>query len=101
MDVKDIKPLLGIDMLYNVDDVNVSPLEWANEHKEEVKAYVEKTGVLLIRGFKNIDENDFGAILSLLFGGELIDYAYRSTPRTELKNKVYTATEYHHSEWIQ
>ncbi|MEM9338701.1 MAG: TauD/TfdA family dioxygenase [Bacteroidota bacterium] len=100
MDITKIKPLLGLDMLYNVEDENSSPLEWANENKEEVKAFVEKTGVLLIRGFKNIDENDFGSILSLLFGGELIDYAYRSTPRTELKNNVYTATEYHHSEWI-
>ncbi|MEL6558315.1 MAG: TauD/TfdA family dioxygenase [Bacteroidota bacterium] len=100
MDLKKIEPLLGIDMLYNVEEDNVSPLDWANEHKEVVKSFVEKNGVLLIRGFDNIGENEFGDVLSQLFGGELIDYAYRSTPRTELKGKVYTATEYHHSEWI-
>ena len=100
MDTQNIEQLLGLNMLYNVEDKNISPLDWANENKEKVKAFVEKNGALLIRGFKNVEENDFGAILSLLFGGELIDYAYRSTPRTELKNKVYTATEYHHSEWI-
>ena len=100
MNTEKIESLLGIDMLYNVEHPDISPLTWANENKEEVKAFLEKTGVLLVRGFENISENDFGSILSLLFGGELIDYAYRSTPRTELKNKIYTATEYHHTEWI-
>jgi alpha-ketoglutarate-dependent taurine dioxygenase len=32
-----------------------------------------------------------------LFEDELATYTYRSTPRTELKNNVYTATEYHPS----
>lgn len=95
-----IESFQGIDMMYNIENQNTSPLDWSNENKEEVKAFLEKTGILLIRGFNNINENDFGSILSLLFGGELIDYTFRSTPRTELQNKIYTATEYHQTEWI-
>lgn len=100
MDTRKIQSFQGIDMIYNIENQNISPLDWAKGNKEKVKAFLEKTGVLLIRGFDNIDENDFGTILSLLLGGELIDYKFRSTPRTELKNKIYTATEYHQSEWI-
>lgn len=95
-----IESFLGLKMLYNIEDQNITPLEWAQENREVVKAFLDKTGLLLIRGFESVEEDDFGTILSLLFGEELIDYAYRSTPRTELKNKIYTATEYHHTEWI-
>ncbi|GAB4199956.1 MAG: TauD/TfdA family dioxygenase [Wenzhouxiangellaceae bacterium] len=38
--------------------------------------------------------------MEVLFGEKLIDYSYRSTPRTELRGRVYTATEYHPSEII-
>ncbi|WP_233899251.1 TauD/TfdA family dioxygenase [Tenacibaculum piscium] len=100
MNTKNIESFLGINMLYTIKDHNISPLEWALKNKEEVQTHLEKTGALLIRGFEDIKEEDFGTILSLLFGGELIDYTFRSTPRTELKNKIYTATEYHHTEWI-
>jgi len=100
MNTKNIESFLGINMLYNIKDQNTPPLEWAQKNKKEVQTHLERNGVLLIRGFKDIREEDFGTILSLLFGGELIDYTFRSTPRTELKNKIYTATEYHHTEWI-
>ena len=100
MEANNIKSIAGINMLYNVEDKNISPLDWVKDNKEKVKPFIEKNGALLIRGFNNIDENEFGTVLSELFGKELIDYSFRSTPRTELKNKVYTATEYHHTEWI-
>lgn len=100
MNTQNIEQLSGIKMLYNVENKNISALDWANEHKEKVQSFIEKNGALLIRGLNNVEDNEFGYLLSLLFGGELIDYTYRSTPRTELKNKVYTATEYPHSEWI-
>lgn len=100
MDSEKIELIAGVNMLYNVKDKNVSPLEWVNENKENVKPFLEKNGALLIRGFNNIEENDFGTILSQLFGKELVDYTFRSTPRVELGDKVYTASEYHHTEWI-
>jgi len=100
MEKKNIEKLVGIDMLYNVEDKNISPLDWVNDNKDKVKPFLAENGALLIRGFNNVEENDFGTVLTELFGGELIDYEFRSTPRTKLKNKVYTASEYHHTEWI-
>ena len=100
MDSENIECIAGVNMLYNVKDKNIAPLEWVKENKGNVKSFLEKNGALLIRGFNNIEENDFGTILSQLFGKELVDYTFRSTPRVELGNKVYTASEYHHTEWI-
>lgn len=100
MDTKKIVSFKGIDMIYNIENPNISALDWAEENREEVKAFLEKTGILLIRGFNDVNEKDFGLILSMLLGGELIDYTFRSTPRTELGDKIYTATEYHQTEWI-
>ncbi len=100
MNTEELESFNGISMVYNVENKDVSPLDWAKENTEEVQSVLEKTGILLIRGFDDVNENDFGGILSLLLGGELIDYTFRSTPRTELGNKIFTATEYHQTEWI-
>lgn len=100
MNTKEIELLSGIKMLCNIENKKISPKDWIGENKQEVKSFLAKNGALLIRGFDNIEESDFGTMLTQLFDEELIDYKYRSTPRTELKNKIYTASEYHHKEWI-
>ena len=55
---------------------------------------------MLIRGLKVLGSTQFGKIVSTLFGAELLEYVYRSTPRTELRGHVYTATEYPAAETI-
>jgi len=50
-------------------------------------------GALLFRGF-NIDTlEDFEKFIGILTS-ELLDYSYRSTPRTQLSGKIYSSTEY-------
>jgi hypothetical protein len=41
-----------------------------------------------------IFSKQFGSILQKAFDAPLLSYCHRSTPRTELKDNVYTATEY-------
>jgi len=85
----------GMPLLLNVDTGGRRLLEWAAEEAEAIEQVVQQNGALLLRGLPVHSSKQFGDVLSLLFGGELLDYAYRSTPRTELRGKVYTATEYH------
>lgn len=99
MEIKNVEEIAGLKILLQIDE-DISPVDWAKNNKDFVESFLSTEGALLIRGFKNVDENEFGEILGNLFGEELLDYTYRSTPRTELKNKVYTATEYHPSETI-
>lgn len=97
--MENIKEISGMNMLVEINE-DIAPMDWAKKNNQAVETFLSAEGALLIRGFKTVDENEFGDILKTLIGEELLDYTYRSTPRTELKNRIYTATEYHPSETI-
>lgn len=90
----------GREILINVDTTGQKLLDWAEENKDRIEDLLIQRGVLLIRGLKFPSSKQFGQVLAILFGEELLGYDYRSTPRTELRDNVYTATEYHPSETI-
>ncbi|WP_420007369.1 TauD/TfdA family dioxygenase [Xanthomonas sacchari] len=92
---EDLQEVQGTRLLLEVDSEGVRATEWAEENREQVRRLLRDNGALLIRGLKFVGSHQFGSVLSTLFGDELIHYAYRSTPRTELRGNVYTATEYH------
>jgi alpha-ketoglutarate-dependent taurine dioxygenase len=78
----------------------MNAVAWAEAHRDEMRSLLEAEGAVLIRGLKVLGSTQFGKILSTLFGAELLEYVYRSTPRTELRGHVYTATEYPAAETI-
>lgn len=93
--VEDLQDVQGTPLLLNVDGEGVRATDWAAENCEHVERLLLENGALLIRGLKFVGSQQFGTALSTLFGEDLIQYVYRSTPRTELRGNVYTATEYH------
>lgn len=87
----------SIEELRVVQDGDVrgmNAVAWAEAHQEEIRSLLAAEGAVLIRGLKVLGSTQFGKIISTLFGAELLEYIYRSTPRTELRGHVYTATEY-------
>lgn len=90
----DLKMAAGLPILLEFETADVNAVRWAEEHQEEVRSLLESQGVVLIRGLKGLGSTDFGEILSTLFGADLLEYVYRSTPRTQMSGNVYTATEY-------
>jgi len=92
--------LFGIETLHLEKGVGNNPLEWAIENVSIIDEVLNTRGALLVRGLGYIDSPNFAKILSTLFGSELLEYTYRSTPRTTIEKNVYTATEYHSSETI-
>jgi alpha-ketoglutarate-dependent taurine dioxygenase len=93
----------SIEELRIVQDEDVrgmNAVAWAEAHQEEIRSLLTAEGAVLIRGLKVLGSTQFGKILSALFGTELLEYIYRSTPRTELRGHVYTATEYPAAETI-
>ena len=88
MDIDSIQMKCGRKMLLH-EKSNDLPLKgWVEKNKDDVESFLSTNGILLIRGLE-IGSEDFGDTLSSLFGGELLSYTYRSTPRTELKNNIY------------
>lgn len=69
-------------------------VNWAKENSQCVADMVKKFGVLLIRGLPVVGSKKLEKILSTLFNSGLLEYTYRSTPRTKMRGKVYTSTEY-------
>jgi len=97
---KDLLTVSGHKILFNVQASGSKVSDWALENRQELGDILLEKGCVLIRGLKILSSKQFGMVLQALFDDELIDYTYRSTPRTELRGKVYTATEYPAAETI-
>jgi alpha-ketoglutarate-dependent taurine dioxygenase len=68
--------------------------DWLPEHRATILGRVEREGIVLLRGLNIISSAQFASVASTLFGACLLSYTNRSTPRTELRGKIYTSTEY-------
>ncbi|MEU6189633.1 TauD/TfdA family dioxygenase [Nocardia sp. NPDC047038] len=65
---------------------------WAHEHRDRVTGWLHRAGAVLLRGF-GVGGSDFGAVVRGL-SGEPLPYLERSTPRTEVGDRIYTATDH-------
>jgi alpha-ketoglutarate-dependent taurine dioxygenase len=74
-----------------VDGVSLS--EWANSNRELVDHKLLRSGAILFRGFSLFTVEAFEELMKILTG-ELLEYSYRSTPRTQVSGRIYTSTEY-------
>lgn len=81
-------PLL-VEAISSVTDL----VEWATWHREEVEMRLRESGGILFRGFRIEGPEKLEALIRS-FSGRLLDYSYRSTPRTVVSGKIYTSTEY-------
>ena len=72
---------------------------WAETQTEWIETKLRHHGGLLFRGFDREGTPELEPFLQAL-GGNLLDYSYRSTPRTQVSGKVYTSTEYPASQTI-
>ncbi|MBE9068368.1 TauD/TfdA family dioxygenase [Leptolyngbya cf. ectocarpi LEGE 11479] len=72
---------------------------WAETQTEWIEAKLRHHGGLLFRGFDRESIPELEPFLNAI-GGNLLDYSYRSTPRTQVSGKVYTSTEYPASQTI-
>jgi alpha-ketoglutarate-dependent taurine dioxygenase len=76
-----------------------SPILWLQENKSLFEQNLLKYGGVLLRGFDihSISEfNNFSQVVC----PNLLQYTYRSTPRSKLGGKIYTATEYPADQFI-
>jgi alpha-ketoglutarate-dependent taurine dioxygenase len=66
---------------------------WVAGHHDWIDAALLEHGAVLLRGFDIDTPERFSGVATLLTD-KLLDYVYRSTPRTTVADRVYTATEY-------
>jgi alpha-ketoglutarate-dependent taurine dioxygenase len=96
----DLEAVDGRRILLRVEPGAGKAVDWVHANAAELERLLQARGALLVRGLKIMSSREFGQVLAAAFGAELLNYTYRSTPRTELRGNVYTATEYHPGETI-
>ena len=67
--------------------------EWIRHNRDLVDFRLLEHGGILFRGFDLSEAMAFEHVVDSI-SNEALDYIYRSTPRTSLGNKIFTATEY-------
>lgn len=80
-----------------IDDINL--ITWAESDRPWIETQLLKHGGLLFRNFKLKEIADFEEFIQTI-SGQLIEYSYRSTPRTQVSGKIYTSTEYPAEQFI-
>lgn len=81
-----------------VDGVNL--LAWSAENRHLIEKNLLQYGGILFRNFAVNSVEEFQYFLKANSTGELLDYTYRSTPRTQVSEKIYTSTEYPADQFI-
>lgn len=66
---------------------------WIAENLDWIQNLLDSHGAILFRGFKIDNELLFKEVAESV-STERLNYVYRSTPRRELADRIYTATEY-------
>ncbi|MFT4927983.1 MAG: alpha-ketoglutarate-dependent taurine dioxygenase [Phenylobacterium sp.] len=92
--VADLDKVDDLPLILNVDAQGIRAVEFIKSNKAALQRLINDNGALLIRGLKVHSSKEFGNLLTELFEQPLLKYTYRSTPRTEFRGNVYTATEY-------
>lgn len=69
-----------------------APGTWWQAHRHEIDTLLRRVGGLLFRGFDLPGPGAFAEFVDQVLVRDT--YVYRSTPRTEVGERVYTATEY-------
>jgi alpha-ketoglutarate-dependent taurine dioxygenase len=79
--------------------VHMNLEDWCISNREAIEKYLLQNGAVLFRGFDVSGTGMFEAIIKAI-GGDLLEYSYRSSPRSKVDGKIYTSTEYPASQTI-
>lgn len=74
-----------------VEGINL--VTWAASNRDAIETWLLQHGSLLFRNFDIREVAQFEQFIQSV-SGTLLDYSYRSTPRSQVSGKIYTSTEY-------
>ena len=88
-----LAPSQKLPLLLEPGDGAVDLIAWTASHRERVGDLLLENGGVLFRGFQLGGVAEFERFISAL-SADVLDYTYRSTPRSDVSGKIYTSTEY-------
>jgi alpha-ketoglutarate-dependent taurine dioxygenase len=81
-------------LLARPDGPGVDLIGWARENRERIDLLLAEHGGILFRGFDIPGIEALQQLIGAVSAEDLLEYRYRSTPRTEIAGKIYSSTEY-------
>ncbi|OBP13526.1 hypothetical protein A5320_18200 [Rheinheimera sp. SA_1] len=98
--VADLAEVGGLRMMLPVEIDPEQLDEWLNDNADHARQLLEQNGALLIRQLPAHGSKKLEKVMSKLFDDSLLEYNFRSTPRTKMRGRIYTSSEYHADETI-
>lgn len=86
-------PSTGKILILKPQDTVFNYVEWIKSNLTEIEKNLLQFGGIIFRNFGINSISEFNRLVQIICP-DLLDYIYRSTPRTKLGGKIYTATEY-------
>lgn len=77
----------------------LSAIEWIESQVKQIDRLLDENGAVLLRGFRVQDAAEFRNFVEK-YSGPLLDYFYRSTPRSVVMQGVFTSTDYPADQYI-
>lgn len=74
-----------------IDGVNL--LSWVRAHRQTIETLLVQHGGILFRQFQWDGAAEFEQVIQAV-SNDVLEYRYRSTPRTSVYGNIYTSTEY-------
>jgi len=75
-----------------IDELNL--VTWSTNNKDFINIILRNYGAILFRNSNVNGLEEFEKFIKAISQGDLLEYTYRSTPRTQMGQKIYTSTEY-------
>jgi alpha-ketoglutarate-dependent taurine dioxygenase len=88
-----LDPAQTLPLVLEPAGVDVDLVSWVAGRRDELAASLLAHGGILFRGFQLAGVEEFERFIRAL-SDDILDYTYRSTPRSEVGGKIYTSTEY-------
>ena len=83
----------GLPLVITPATAGVGLIDWARSNREFLEERLLQMGGILFRNFGLKTAEEFEQLIETV-SGKLLDYSYRSTPRTLVSGRIYTSTEY-------
>ena len=91
--IQPVRNDVSLPLLIKPNSSRTSLVEWVRSNCALLEKLLLECGGLLFRGFAISETEEFEKLIAAL-SGNLLEYTYRSTPRTVVSGKIYTSTEY-------
>jgi alpha-ketoglutarate-dependent taurine dioxygenase len=85
---------LALPVMYQAQSRRLDIIAWANENRHQIDSMLATYGGVLLRKYRVNGVAHFERFIEEVFGHPLLNYENRSTPRSVVRGRVYTSTEY-------